>query len=198
MYLREVKPFIDASFALVAFLILLPLFCVITVLLWWFNGGKAYFLQERIGKKGQRFTIIKFKTMTDQRDVKGALLPDEARVTRLGAFLRETSLDELPQLINVLKGDMSLVGPRPWIPKEFSILTPREQCYRGRVKPGITGLAQICGRNDLSFQKRFEYDAWYIQHVSSSVDFRILWRTVIKVIMREGVHKSANLFDLEK
>ena len=160
---------------------------LITLLLLLFNkGAGAFFTQTRTGKDAKLFQIIKFKTMTDERDVDGKLLPDEVRMTPIGRFVRSTSLDELPQLINVLKGDMSLVGPRPFLEKYIPLYSP-EQFRRHEVKPGITGWAQVNGRNNISWAKKFELDVWYVDNQSFLLDIKILWMTLLKVIKRKDI-----------
>ena len=153
------------------------------------NGAGAFFLQERPGKNGEIFRIIKFKTMTDDKDSHGNFLPDEQRLTRAGRFVRSTSIDELPQLINVLKGDMSLIGPRPLLP-QYLPLYSKEQSRRHDVRPGITGWAQINGRNNISWTKTFEFDVWYVDHCSPLLDLKILFLTVKKVFVREGISQE--------
>jgi lipopolysaccharide/colanic/teichoic acid biosynthesis glycosyltransferase len=177
---------LDICIALPLVAILLPLFIVIAIMILAFNNTRPFFMQSRTGKNGRVFTLIKFKTMNDRRDASGNLLPDAERLTRLGRFLRSASLDELPQLINVIKGDMSLVGPRPLLPKYLPLYNER-QARRHEVKPGITGWAQVNGRNALSWQEKFELDVWYVDHLSFLLDLKILWLTLIKVIKRQGI-----------
>lgn len=150
------------------------------------KGAGAFFTQTRTGKNAKLFQIIKFKTMTDERDVYGKLLPDEVRMTPIGRFVRSTSLDELPQLINVLKGDMSMVGPRPLLEKYIPLYSP-EQFRRHVVRPGITGWAQVNGRNNISWAKKFELDVWYVNNQSFLLDIKILWLTLLKVIKRKDI-----------
>ena len=160
---------------------------IITILLKVFNQGAGeFFTQTRTGKDAKLFQIIKFKTMTDKRNTEGKLLPDEARITPIGRFVRSTSLDELPQLINVLKGDMSLVVPRPLL-ERYIPLYSEEQLRRHKVKPGITGWAQVNGRNNISWLKKFELDVWYVDHQSFILDLKIIWMTLIKVIKRKDI-----------
>lgn len=186
------KRFFDISIVIVVLLIIWPLFFFVSILLIIANKGtNIFFFQERPGYKGKIFKVIKFKTMTDERDAEGNLLPDEQRMTKIGRFIRSTSLDELPQLFNVLKGDMSLVGPRPLLP-EYLPLYSKEQARRHEVRPGITGWAQVNGRNDISWKKKFELDVWYVDHCSFWLDMKILFLTVKKVIVREGVSKSGH------
>lgn len=150
------------------------------------NGGSVFFTQTRTGKKAELFQIIKLKTMTDEKDVNGNLLPDEKRLTKIGKFIRSTSLDEIPQLINVLKGDMSLVGPRPLLEKYIPLYS-KQQFRRHEVKPGITGWAQVNGRNNISWSKKFELDVWYVDNQSFWLDIKILWLTFLKVIKRKDI-----------
>ena len=150
------------------------------------KGAGAFFMQERPGKDGKIFKVIKFKTMTDERDADGNLLPDSRRLTRVGRFVRSTSIDELPQLINVLKGDMSLIGPRPLLVRYLPLYTP-EQARRHEVRPGITGWAQCHGRNAITWARKFELDVWYVDHISFATDCRIVWTTLLKTIRRDGI-----------
>lgn len=153
------------------------------------RGAGAFFMQERPGLNGKTFKVIKFKTMTDERDESGNLLPDAQRLTRIGKFIRSTSIDELPQLWNVLKGDMSLIGPRPLLVKYLPLYTP-EQARRHEVRPGITGWAQCHGRNAISWQKKFELDVWYVDNISLRTDLQVIWLTVRKVLKREGISQQ--------
>jgi len=188
MYKNYVKRMLDFWLALVALVCLSPLLVVVTVWLHFANkGAGAFFLQERPGWHGRIFKVIKFKTMTDQRDVHGELLPDAARLTRVGRFVRSTSVDELPQLINVLKGDMALIGPRPLL-VEYLPLYTKEQMRRHDVRPGISGWAQCHGRNTITWAKKFELDVWYVDHVSLWVDLKIVWITILKVLERDGIN----------
>lgn len=190
MYKHFFKRVIDFILALCALAVLWPVLLVVTIWLHFANkGAGAFFLQERPGKDGKIFKIIKFKTMTDQRDVEGKLLPDAERLTKVGRFVRSTSIDELPQLVNVLKGDMALVGPRPLL-VQYLPLYNREQTRRHEVRPGITGWAQCCGRNGISWQKKFELDVWYVDHCSLSVDLKIIFLTIKKVFVREGISQD--------
>ena len=150
------------------------------------KGAGAFFMQERPGKDGKIFKVIKFKTMTDERDADGNLLPDSRRLTRVGRFVRSTSIDELPQLITVLKGDMSLIGPRPLLVRYLPLYTP-EQARRHEVRPGITGWAQCHGRNAITWARKFELDVWYVDHISFATDCRIVWTTLLKTIRRDGI-----------
>ncbi|EKB49129.1 sugar transferase [Cecembia lonarensis] len=181
------KRFIDFSVSSIALLLLSIPMGVITILLVFFNkGAGAFFTQTRTGKDAKLFQIIKFKTMTDERDAQGKLLTDEQRMTPIGRFVRSTSLDELPQLFNVLIGDMSLVGPRPLLEKYIPLYS-EEQFRRHQVKPGITGWAQVNGRNNISWKKKFELDVWYVDHQSFWLDMKILFLTLIKVIKRKDI-----------
>lgn len=182
------KRLFDWTLSFTALLILLFPLVIITFLLLFFNkGAGAFFTQTRTGKDGKLFQIIKFKTMTDERDSEGKLLPDESRMTPIGRFVRSTSLDELPQLLNVLKGDMSLVGPRPLLEKYLPLYS-KEQFRRHEVRPGITGWAQVNGRNAISWEKKFELDVWYVDHVSFALDMKILFLTIKKVFLRENIN----------
>jgi lipopolysaccharide/colanic/teichoic acid biosynthesis glycosyltransferase len=189
MYNKYLKPVFDFSASLVALLVFLPLFILITVALYFANSGKPFFFQQRPGKNGKIFKIVKFKTMTDAKDVNGNLLPDAERLTTIGTFVRKTSLDEIPQLINVLKGDMSLIGPRPLL-TQYLHLYNEFQNRRHEVKPGITGWAQVNGRNAISWDKKFELDVWYVDHSSFLVDLKILFKTILKVVKKEGINAA--------
>ena len=195
MYRLVIKSTIDFCFSFVVFIVLFPILFVVTVLLFISNDGKPFFFQLRPGKNERIFKIIKFKTMNDKKDSKGNLLPDAARLTIIGQFVRKTSLDELPQLLNVLKGDMSLIGPRPLLP-EYLPLYNETQKRRHEVKPGITGWAQVNGRNAISWQQKFEYDVWYVEKMSFLFDFKIVILTIRKVLIREGI-TSANSVSAE-
>ena len=166
-----------------------PVFIFITILLLIANKGAPFFLQKRPGKNEKLFSVIKFKTMTDKKDREGQLLPDSKRLTALGKYIRRTSLDEIPQLLNVLKGDMSMVGPRPLLP-EYLTLYNSQQKRRHEVRPGITGWAQVNGRNAIDWQQKFEYDVWYVDHISFALDFKILFKTILKVIKSEGINNQ--------
>jgi lipopolysaccharide/colanic/teichoic acid biosynthesis glycosyltransferase len=191
VYRNGIKPFFDVFFALAGIVCLLPLLILISLFLLFANSGKPFFFQKRPGINEKIFTIVKFKTMNDKRDREGNLLPDEDRLTRIGKIVRKTSLDELPQLFNVLKGDMSLVGPRPlhvrYLPRYNSF-----QKRRHEVKPGITGWAQVNGRNAISWSEKFKYDVWYVDHQSIGLDLKILWLTLLKVLKSEGISSSSN------
>ena len=187
MYNKFFKPVFDFLFALIGLLLLSPLLIIITLLLAISNNGKPFFYQSRPGKHGKIFRIMKFKTMNDERDSEGNLLPDAARLTNTGKFVRKTSIDELPQLFNILKGEMSLIGPRPLLPKYLTLYNENQQ-KRHKVKPGITGWAQVNGRNAISWTKKFELDVWYVKHISFWLDMRIILLTIKKVIISEGIN----------
>ena len=187
MYKTFFKRLLDFLISLIALICLSPFLLAITIWLHYANkGAGAFFLQERPGKDAKIFKVIKFKTMTDERDVEGNLLPDAQRLTKVGRFVRSTSIDELPQLINVLKGDMALIGPRPLLVQYLPLYSP-EQARRHEVRPGITGWAQCHGRNAISWTQKFEYDVWYVDHCSFVVDSKIIWLTIRKVLVREGI-----------
>lgn len=184
--------------ALVALACISPVLAVVTIWLHFANkGAGAFFLQERPGLHGKIFKIIKYKTMTDERDAEGNLLPDKDRLTKVGKFVRKTSIDELPQLINVLKGDMALIGPRPLLPEYLPYYTERE-CLRHTVRPGISGWAQVNGRNHVLWEERFEYDAYYAEHISFAMDIRIIIMTFKKVIQRKDIEASPNLMNFDE
>ena len=187
MYKFCFKRIIDFWISLIVLIIILPILFVVTIWLHFTNkGAGAFFLQERPGKDAKIFKVIKFKTMTDERDAEGNLLPDEDRLTKVGSFVRSTSIDELPQLWNVLKGDMALIGPRPLLVKYLPLYS-KEQMRRHEVRPGITGWAQCHGRNELSWTKKFEYDVWYVDHLSLWTDIKVFWYTIMTVLKREGI-----------
>ena len=190
MYNRVFKRVIDLIVAFLALLILAPLIGLVTLLLYSQNKGKPFFFQERPGQFKKPFYIIKFKTMTDEKDAEGNLLPDNLRITKFGGWVRKLSIDELPQLINVLKGEMSLVGPRPLLFKYMPLYTA-EQLRRHEVRPGITGWAQVNGRNSISWTQKFALDVEYVDKVSFLMDCKILLLTVKKVLIREGINQSA-------
>ena len=174
-------------------LIIWPILLLIAIFLYFANrGAGAFFTQSRPGRNGKIFKVIKFKTMTDEKDANGKLLPDAQRLTKVGKFIRSTSLDELPQLINVLKGDMALIGPRPLLP-EYLPLYSKEQARRHEVRPGITGWAQVHGRNAISWQEKFKLDVWYVDHCSLAVDLKIIWLTIMKVVKREGISSATSV-----
>lgn len=190
MYRIFVKRIIDFVLSLIILIFISPILLILTIWLHFANkGAGAFFFQERPGKNGKIFKVIKFKTMTDERDVEGNLLPDEIRLTKVGKFVRSTSLDELPQLINVMKGDMSLIGPRPLLP-EYLPLYSKEQARRHDVRPGISGWAQCHGRNSISWTEKFELDVWYVDHLSFMTDLKVVWLTIASVVKREGISEE--------
>jgi lipopolysaccharide/colanic/teichoic acid biosynthesis glycosyltransferase len=191
MYSYFIKPLFDIIFSSLLFLITLPLLIVTTVALSITNGGKPFFFQQRPGKNGQVFKIVKFKTMNDKKDLEGNLLSDELRLTPIGQMVRKLSIDELPQLINIMKGDMSFVGPRPLLVQYLERYNSF-QLRRHDVKPGITGWAQVNGRNAISWTKKFELDVWYVNHQSFSLDLKILFKTVGKVLQQEGISSESS------
>ena len=198
MYRDFFKRGIDFLIALVALVCISPVLAVVTVWLHFANkGAGAFFLQERPGLHGKIFKIIKYKTMTDERDAEGNLLPDKDRITAVGKFVRKTSIDELPQLIKVLKGDMALIGPRPLLPEYLPFYTERER-LRHTVRPGISGWAQVNGRNHVLWEERFEYDAYYAEHLSFAMDIRIIIMTFKKVIQRKDIEASPNLMNFDE
>lgn len=187
LYKNCFKRVLGFTIALVAIICLSPLLLVVTIWLHFSNkGAGAFFFQERPGKDGKVFKIIKFKTMTDERDEQGELLPDVERLTPVGRFIRATSIDELPQLFNVLKGDMALIGPRPLL-MWFVPLYDQRQRHRMDVRPGITGWAQVNGRNALTYSRKFEYDVWYVEHLSFGLDLKIFWMTILKVVRHNDI-----------
>lgn len=193
MYKHFFKRLIDFILVLCVLLVIWPILLIITVWLHFANkGAGAFFTQDRPGKNGKIFKVIKYKTMTDERDAEGNLLPDADRLTKVGRFVRSTSIDELPQLINVLKGDMALIGPRPLLPQYLPLYSP-EQARRHEVRPGITGWAQIHGRNAISWTKKFEYDVWYVDHCSFLLDLKIVFLTIKKVFIREGISQEGQV-----
>lgn len=189
MTYQRIKHFLDFLTALLAVLVLSPLLLIITLVLAISNQGQPFFFQQRPGKDERLFRIIKFKTMNDKKDADGNLLPDMQRITRVGKFIRKASLDELLQLINVIKGDMSIVGPRPLLVKYLPLYS-EEQAKRHRVRPGITGWAQVNGRNAISWEQKFALDVWYVNHISLATDLKILLLTVKKVFRQEGISAS--------
>lgn len=192
MYRNSVKLFFDFTASLIGLLVLSPLFLLITIALFFTNRGNPFFFQKRPGKNGRIFEIVKFKTMNDKRDLSGNLLLDEDRLTDIGSFVRKTSLDEMPQLINVLKGEMSIVGPRPLLPKYLHLYNETQK-RRNEVKPGITGWAQINGRNAISWEQKFTFDTWYVDHQNFLLDFKILLTTVKKVFVSEGITQKGHV-----
>lgn len=192
MYKLFFKRVIDFCIALVALVCISPILLVVTIWLHFANkGAGAFFLQERPGKGGKIFKVIKFKTMTDERDADGELLPDADRLTKVGKFVRSTSIDELPQLINVLKGDMALIGPRPLL-VQYLPLYSKEQARRHEVRPGISGWAQCHGRNAISWTEKFKLDVWYVDHLSFMTDLKVIFITIKKVLIRDGISQEGN------
>ena len=187
MYKHFFKRFLDFWISLIALICISPILIVVTIWLHFANkGAGAFFFQERPGKDGKIFKVIKYKTMTDERDANGMLLPDAQRLTKVGKFVRSLSIDELPQLINVLKGDMALIGPRPLLPQYLPFYTP-EQARRHEVRPGISGWAQVHGRNHCKLSKKFELDVWYVDHCTLITDMKIIWMTVMNVLKRSDI-----------
>lgn len=191
MYSKLFKRILDFILALSGIVILSPVLLLITLILFLANNGKVFYIQKRPGKMLRIIKVIKFKTMTDKRDSTGTLLPDSIRLTSVGKFIRTTSLDELPQLLNVMRGDMSLIGPRPLL-MEYLPLYSKEQGQRHKVRPGITGWAQVNGRNTISWQKKFEYDVWYVNNISLRLDLKILLLTIKKVFVRDGINSKTS------
>ena len=190
MYKHFFKRFLDFWISLIVLIIISPILLVITIWLHFANkGAGAFFFQERPGKDGKIFKVIKYKTMTDERDAEGNLLPDEQRLTKVGKFVRSTSIDELPQLINVLKGDMALIGPRPLLPQYLPLYSP-EQARRHEVRPGISGWAQCHGRNAISWTEKFKLDVWYVDHCTLWTDLKVIWITIMKVIKRADINEA--------
>jgi lipopolysaccharide/colanic/teichoic acid biosynthesis glycosyltransferase len=189
MYKFFFKSFIERFVSGLIISLLSPLFLLLVLILYYSNDGKVFFIQNRPGLDGRIFSIIKFKTMKDSRDHKGELLPDSDRLTVVGRVVRKLSLDELPQLLNVFLGQMSLIGPRPLL-VEYLPLYNENQKRRHEVKPGITGWAQVNGRNAISWKEKFELDVWYVDHCSFSLDMKILWLTILKVFKREGINQA--------
>lgn len=190
MYKKYVKRCLSFIGAVLALLLIGWLILIVWIFLHFANkGAGAFFTQERPGKDGKIYKVIKFKTMTDERDVEGKLLPDSERLTKVGRIVRSLSIDELPQLINILKGDMSFIGPRPLLVKYMSLYTP-EQMRRHEVRPGISGWAQVNGRNTITFTKQFEYDVYYVDHLTFWLDVKIFFMTILKVFKREGISEE--------
>lgn len=190
MYKNFFKRFLDFWISLIVMIVISPILLAVTIWLHFANkGAGAFFFQERPGKDAKIFKVIKFKTMTDERDAEGNLLPDAQRLTKVGKFVRSTSIDELPQLINVLKGDMALIGPRPLMPKYLPLYSP-EQARRHEVRPGISGWAQCHGRNSISWTEKFKLDVWYVDHVSLWTDLNVVFLTIKKVLIREGISEE--------
>lgn len=191
LYRRYGKRLIDLTVGLVCFILLLPVIVLVLLVLLVGHKANPVFFQQRPGRQGKIFRLVKFKTMTDEKDTDGNLLPDEVRLTRLGRFIRKTSLDELPQLLNVIKGDMSLIGPRPLLVAYLPLYTP-VQNRRHEVRPGITGWAQVNGRNAISWDRKFELDVWYVDHISLQTDAAIIARTIKKVFKTEGISQQGH------
>jgi undecaprenyl phosphate N,N'-diacetylbacillosamine 1-phosphate transferase len=189
MYSKFFKRIFDFIISFIALVLLFPVIVLVTILLYLANQGKPFFTQERPGKNTKVFKVIKFKTMTDKKSLDGKLLPDKDRLTRVGKFIRSTSLDELPQLINVLKGDMSLIGPRPLLVKYLPLYT-KEQLRRHEVRPGMTGWAQVNGRNSITWTDKFKLDVWYVDNQSFLLDLRIFILTIKKVLFREDINST--------
>ena len=190
MYKNFLKRGFDFALALCVLIAFSPILLAVSVALHFANkSAGVFFTQARPGKNGRIFRVVKFKTMTDERDAAGTLLPDHQRMTRVGKFLRKTSLDELPQLFNILRGDMAIIGPRPLLPEYLPLYSP-EQARRHEIRPGVTGWAQTNGRNAISWKKKFELDVWYVDHVSFALDVKILFLTALKVVKREGINQS--------
>ncbi|MCZ8354328.1 MAG: sugar transferase [Cyclobacteriaceae bacterium] len=192
MYRHFIKPAFDFIFALLLLVLSLPIILFPIILLAVANRGKIFFIQPRPGLYGKIFHVIKFKTMNDEIDKQGSLLPDEKRLTNIGKFIRATSLDEIPQLVNVIKGEMSFVGPRPLL-VEYLSLYNKKQMRRHEVKPGITGWAQVNGRNTISWRQKFEYDVWYVENQNFLLDIKILFLTMLKVFKSEGISSSTSV-----
>ena len=192
MYKHFFKRLLDFCISLLVLLLISPILLVVTIWLHFANkGAGAFFMQERPGKDGKIFKVIKFKTMTDERDSEGNLLPDEVRLTEVGKIVRSLSIDELPQLINVVKGDMALIGPRPLL-VQYLPLYSKEQVRRHEVRPGISGWAQCHGRNSISWQEKFKLDVWYVDHVSLMTDLKVIYITIIKVLKRDGINEEGS------
>lgn len=192
MYRAYLKRFFDFFIATVVFIIAFPVFAIITILLFIANKGKPFFFQERPGKGERIFKVIKFKTMTDERGSDGKLLPDNLRMTRIGQFVRKTSLDEIPQLLNVIIGEMSLIGPRPLLVAYLPLYNATQK-RRHEIRPGITGWAQVNGRNAISWEQKFEYDVWYVNNYSFLLDFKIIVLTIHKILKSEGVNAEESV-----
>lgn len=191
MYRKYIKRGLDVSLSAVAIFILVPVYIVLYLIVWKKMGRPVFFTQERPGKDGKIFKMYKFRTMTNEKDKDGNLLPDEKRLNKFGKFLRSTSLDELPELYNILKGDMSLVGPRPLL-VSYLPLYNKKQRHRHDVRPGLTGLAQVKGRNSISWEERFDFDVQYVRELSFLLDVKIILMTVWKVISRDGINEEGN------
>ena len=193
MYKKYFKRFFDFLIAFTGLIVISPVFILLILILYFANqGAGVFFTQKRPGKNEKIFSVVKFKTMTDEKDKNGFLLPEAQRLTKAGRLIRQSSLDEIPQLINVLKGDMSLVGPRPLLVKYLPLYN-KQQARRHEVRPGITGWAQVNGRNAISWEQKFNYDVWYVDHVSLIVDIKILFLTLLKVFKREGINQNREI-----
>ena len=192
IYVSFFKRVIDFLVAVIIFSVLSPVFILVVILLAIANSGKPFFFQKRPGKNEKTFKVIKFKTMNDRKDKNGELLPDAQRLTGIGRFIRKTSLDELPQLLNVIRGDMSLIGPRPLL-MEYLPLYNETQRKRHDVLPGITGWAQVNGRNAISWKQKFEYDVWYVNNISFALDFRIFFLTIRNIVKSEGISSETSV-----
>ena len=197
MYNKGIKRTLDFLAALFGLLLISPIFILVMLCLAYYNKGSVFFFQKRPGLKGKVFKVIKFKSMTDEKDKDGNLLSNEQRITSVGKFIRKTSLDELPQLINVLKGDMSLIGPRP-LRVDYLPLYSTEQSRRHDVRPGITGWAQVNGRNTISWTEKFKLDVWYVDHISFILDVKIFYMTLLKVVKRSDINSSEDVIGVEK
>ena len=192
MYKSFFKRLLDFLAALIGFLLVSPIFIIVTIGLFFANQGKPFFIQKRPGLHGRIFSILKFKTMNDKKDANEILLPDSERLTKIGSFVRKTSLDEMPQLLNVLKGDMSLIGPRPLL-VQYLPLYNAFQKQRHNIRPGITGWAQVNGRNAISWNQKFEYDVWYVENCTFMLDLKILFLTLKKVVVSEGISQEGEV-----
>ena len=195
MYKIFIKPTLDFIMGIIGFLLLSPIFIIISIILFFSNNGKLFFIQQRPGKNEKLFNIIKFKTMNDKKDEYGNLLPDAKRITKIGEFIRKTSLDEIPQLLNVIKGDMSLIGPRPLL-VSYLPLYNKEQVIRHNVKPGITGWAQVNGRNAITWKEKFSLDIYYVNNLSFFLDLKIFFMTLKKVLLKDGVNSGDDNFTM--
>lgn len=189
MYRLYFKRFFDVIVALIGLIVASPVLIIVVFILGIQNKGSIFFFQDRPGYRQKAFRIVKLKTMTDEKDLDGKLLPDNQRITKVGKLIRKLSIDELPQLVNVLKGDMSLIGPRPLLFKYIPLYSA-EQLRRHDVRPGITGWAQVNGRNSISWKQKFDFDIYYVDHLSLRLDIKILWLTLVKVLRTEGVNQS--------
>lgn len=192
MYKHNIKRLFDCIFSFIGIVFFSPIFLLVTIGLFLANQGQPFFFQTRPGRNERLFRIVKFKTMNDKKDAEGHLLSDAERLTPIGAWVRKTSLDELPQLFNVLLGDMSLIGPRPLLP-QYLPLYNQQQKKRHDVRPGITGWAQVNGRNAISWTQKFEYDVWYVEHLSLLMDLKILFLTLKKVVVKEGINSNTSV-----